>query len=40
MNIGSSFGVGSQVGKIENANKVYINGVAESGSTTIEHKEG
>jgi hypothetical protein len=40
INIGSSYGVGSQVGVIENANKVYINGVAESGSTSIEHKEG
>lgn len=28
------------MGKIEKANKVYINGKPESGSTTIEHKEG
>jgi len=38
--IACSRGVGAQMGVITNANKVYIDGAAESGSCSIEHKEG
>jgi hypothetical protein len=35
IDIGAGYGVGDQMGVIENANKVYIGGNAEEGTTSI-----